>query len=205
LSGWESLPSECCFISSLYDPKKNVEFYRKIRSLSIPEDRWVTVADPTEIVSSSATLGRGVYLGPATILEPNVSLGNWCAMLGRVYVGHDTRIDAYTVCANSVSIAGGVMVGSASFIGANATIREYLRIGRCTLASVGAAVIRDIPEGSIAVGDPSRIIGRTPVVESPPEQSEEADICAMPVPIIKSIEERFRPSKAAASAVTTTI
>jgi len=78
---------------------------------------------PSAIVSSFATLGYGVYVGPATVLEPNVSLGNWCAMLGGVHIAHDTCIDAYTACANSVSVAGGVRVGPAAFIGANATVR----------------------------------------------------------------------------------
>jgi len=165
LSSWKALPPEWCFISSLYGAKRNVAFYLKIRSLDIPEDRWANVIDASAIMSSSVTLGYGVYVGPATVLEPNVSLGNWCAMLGGVYVAHDTRIDTYVACANSVSMAGGVKVGSAAFIGANATVREYLRIGRCAVVGMGATVIRDIPEGSIAVGNPSKVVGTNTLFE----------------------------------------
>jgi len=68
-------------------------------------------------------LGHGVYVGLCHRLEPNVSLGNWCAMLGGVHIAHDTCIDAYTACANSVSVAGGVRVGPAAFIGAKRATR----------------------------------------------------------------------------------
>jgi acetyltransferase EpsM len=165
LSVWRSLPPECRFISSLYGPKRNVEYYLKIRSLGIPEDRWANIVDPSAIISLSVALGSGVYVGPATVLEPGVSLGNWCAMLGSVYIAHDTCIDAYTACANSVSIAGGVRVGVATFVGANATVREYLQIGRYAVVGMGAVVIRDIPEASVAVGNPSRIVGEVTPTE----------------------------------------
>jgi len=165
LSFWRALPAECHFISSLYSPKSNVEFYLKIRSLGIPDGRWANVVDPSAIVSSSVVLGHGVYLGPVTVLEPNVSIGNWCAMLGRVYIAHDTCIGDYAACANSASIAGGVRVGLCAFIGANATVRECLQIGRHTVIGMGAVVIRDIPDGSIVVGNPSRIIGETAQAE----------------------------------------
>lgn len=158
MSSWKNLPAEYSFISSLYGPKKNVEFFQKIKSLGIPEIRWATVVDATAIVSPLATLGYGTYVGPATILEPNVSLSNWCAMLGRVYVAHDTRMGDYVTCANSVSIAGRVTIGVAAFIGANATVRERTQIGANALVGMGCVVIRDVPNGQIIVGNPGRIL-----------------------------------------------
>lgn len=158
MSSWKDLPVEYSFISSLYGPKRNVEFFQKIKSLGIPETRWTTVVDATAIVSPIVTLGYGTYVGPATILEPNVSLGNWCAMLGRVYVAHDTRMDDYVTCANSASIAGRVTMGVATFIGANATIRERTRIGTSALVGMGCVVIHDVPDGQVVVGNPGRIL-----------------------------------------------
>jgi sugar O-acyltransferase (sialic acid O-acetyltransferase NeuD family) len=158
LSSWEDLPDDCLFVSSLYGPKKNADYFDRIKSLGIPETRWAAVVDPTAIVLSHATWGYGSYIGPATVLEPNVSLGNWCAMLGRVYIAHDTRMDDYTVCANSASIAGGVSVGSATFIGANAIVREHIRIGNNALVGMGSVVIRDVPDNSVVVGNPCREI-----------------------------------------------
>lgn len=162
LQSWEALPGGCLFISSLYSPKKNTEFFLKIQSLGIPESRWATVIDPTAIVLSSITLGRGSYIGPATLLEPNVCVGNWCALLGRVYVAHDTCLGAYAACANNASIAGGVKAGVAAFIGANATVREYLHIGDNSVVGMGAAVVRDVLAGSIVAGNPARMIGSIP-------------------------------------------
>ena len=115
------------------------------------------------------------------MVEPNVSLCNWCALLGTVYVGHNTSTGAYPACANSVSIARGVKVGSAAFSGAGVTIREYLRIGPHALVDIGAVVIRDVPEGSIAVGNPSSAIGRTAEAKSLRENAVDVGICDRPV------------------------
>lgn len=158
LPSWKSLPQDCQFLSSLYGPRRNPEFYRRIQSLRIPGERWATIVDPTAVLSWSVTLGRGVYVGPLTVLEPAVCLADGSVMLGSVYVAHDSRIDTYTACANSVSIAGGVRVGSSTFVGANSTVREYVRIGDRAVVGMGAVVIHDVADGSVVAGNPSRVI-----------------------------------------------
>jgi sugar O-acyltransferase (sialic acid O-acetyltransferase NeuD family) len=156
LSSWEDLPSECLFLTSLYGPKKNCQFFELVKSLDVPESRWATVVDPSAIVSTTVTMGYGVYIGPGVILEPMVCLGNLCAMLGNVYIAHGSRFADYVVCANSVSIAGEVSVGEASFIGANAAVREYTHIGSRTVIGMGSVVLRDVADGQIVAGNPAR-------------------------------------------------
>jgi sugar O-acyltransferase (sialic acid O-acetyltransferase NeuD family) len=155
LSSWRDLPCECLFITSLYGPKKNPDFFELIKSLGIPERRWAMIIDPNAIISTTATLGYGTYVGPGTVLEPMVSVGNHCAMLGNVYISHHSCLGDYVVCANSVSIAGGVSVGDVSFIGANATIREYTKIASGAVVGAGSVVIKNVLAGQTVAGNPA--------------------------------------------------
>jgi acyl-[acyl carrier protein]--UDP-N-acetylglucosamine O-acyltransferase len=129
-----------------------------------------------------------------------VSLGNWCVMLGNVYVAHDSRLGEYVTCANSVSIAGGVTVGSRTFVGANATVREYSRIGRDVLVGMGSVVIRDILDESVVVGNPGRVIGRLPCAGLAPEGGEVSQVSTgSTVPPLKVVERRVRAESSDAS------
>jgi len=60
------------------------------------------------------------------------------------------------LCANSVSIAGCVSIGSVSYIGANSTIREYTKIGSRAIIGMGSVVIQNVQSDQIVAGNPAR-------------------------------------------------
>ena len=156
LKAWRDLSPDHLFLTSLYGPKNTPPFENLIASLEIPNERWITVVDPLALVSAHVSMEFGCFVGPFCVLEPRVTLGSKCALLGNVYLAHDAVLSEYTVCANSVSIAGGVKVGRASYIGANASLREYTAIGNCTVIGAGSVVVEDIPNGETVIGNPAR-------------------------------------------------
>lgn len=160
LSYWRNLSPEYLFLSSLYGPRKTLNFFKLIKSLGIPESRWATLIDPYAIVSETAELGYGTYIGPHTTVHQMVRLGNHCALFGNVYISHHSHLADYVVCANSVCILGAVSVGEASFIGAGATIRDYTRIGAHAIVGMGSVVLKDVPDGEIVLGNPARPLRR---------------------------------------------
>lgn len=81
-------------------------------------------------------------------------------MLGNVYIAHNGRLADYVVCANSVSIAGEVSIGRATFIGANATVREHVKVGSCAVIGMGSVVLNDVAARQIVVGNPARVMPR---------------------------------------------
>jgi sugar O-acyltransferase (sialic acid O-acetyltransferase NeuD family) len=158
LNSWSELPDDYGFLSSLYGPKCNAEFCETIERLAIPAARWATVVDPTAVVSPDATLARGVFVGPLCVVEPQAQLGSQSVLLGSVHLAHHVQLDDYVACANRVSLAGGVQIGRAAFVGATACVREYVRVGDRAVIGMGSVVLDDVAPGQTVAGNPARAL-----------------------------------------------
>jgi UDP-2-acetamido-3-amino-2,3-dideoxy-glucuronate N-acetyltransferase len=110
----------------------------------------VTVGDNTKIqnhalVYEPATLGTGVFIGPAVVLTNDTYPRS---------VGPDgglkTAADWQPV---------GVEIGDGASVGARAVCVAPLTIGRWALVAAGAVVTRDVPAHAMVAGVPARQIG----------------------------------------------
>jgi sugar O-acyltransferase (sialic acid O-acetyltransferase NeuD family) len=155
LAAWSRLNSRLLFLSSLYGAKRMQDFAARVDSLKIPARRWASFIDPRATVFPGVAVGKGTFVGPGSVVEPAVRLGVRCALLGNVYVAHDSQLGEYVACANSVSIAGEVRIGRNSFIGANATVREHLQIGANAVVGMGAVVVEPVASGMTVAGNPA--------------------------------------------------
>ena len=52
----------------------------------------------------------------------------------------------------------GPIVGKGAKIGANATILPGIRIGENALVGAGSVVVEDVPDNTVVVGNPARVI-----------------------------------------------
>jgi acetyltransferase-like isoleucine patch superfamily enzyme len=55
-------------------------------------------------------------------------------------------------------LAGNVFVGERTFIGANAIVKQGIKIGKDVIVGAGSVVLSDIPDGKKIVGNPNRYI-----------------------------------------------
>jgi acetyltransferase-like isoleucine patch superfamily enzyme len=114
-----------------------------------------------------ATQGGYVHLGKDVSVHPfSVVYG-----YGGVTIGDGTRIATSTVIVSSThgiddpdrrvaeSWSGtGIEIGEDVWVGAGARILDGIRIGHRSVIGAGAVVTRDIPDASIAVGVPARVV-----------------------------------------------
>lgn len=56
---------------------------------------------------------------------------------------------------------GTIEIGDNTFIGARTIITYNTKIGNDCIIGCGSIVTRDIPDGSVAVGVPAKVIGKT--------------------------------------------
>lgn len=106
------------------------------------------------IVMMGATINIGASIGDGTMVDMNVAIG------GRVQVGKMCHIGAGSVLAGVIEppSAQPVVIEDDVLIGANAVVLEGVRIGKGSVIAAGAIVTQDVPEYSVVVGAPGRVI-----------------------------------------------
>lgn len=82
------------------------------------------------------------------IINPNVKIGEGCSILNGVLVGDDKRGRR----------KGCPIIGNYVYIGANSNIVGNITIGNDVLIAPGAFVNFDVPDHSIVLGNPGKII-----------------------------------------------
>jgi acetyltransferase-like isoleucine patch superfamily enzyme len=94
-------------------------------------------------IHSNCYVAQYTEIGDGAFLAPGVTVAN----------------DLYPGQAASAAVMSGPWIGPGAQIGVNATILPFVRIGPGCLIGAGAVVARDIPEGTVAFGNPARVHG----------------------------------------------
>jgi sugar O-acyltransferase (sialic acid O-acetyltransferase NeuD family) len=128
------------------------------RSLPLPHDRLVSLIDPSVFVSRTARVGVGCVFYPHGYLGLSARIGDHVFALAGCTVNHDDVLEDRVVLASGVTLAGSVHVEEGCYLGQSCSVRQMLRIGRDSVIGMGAVVIRDVPPGSVIVGNPGRLL-----------------------------------------------
>lgn len=132
--------------------------YVLIRTLAEHNIELMTVIHPSAVVSESAEISRGVYVGPQAVVEAHASIGVGSIVNCGACICHECSLgSAVTICPG-VIIGGKTRIGDKTWLGIGTTIIDKISIGSLCFIGAGAAVIKDLPNGVLAVGVPARIV-----------------------------------------------
>lgn len=98
------------------------------------------ICDPSAIISSSAEIGEGVFIGKSAIINAEARIGKMVIINTNAIVEHECVVDDFAHIAVSAVLCGQVQVGNSAFIGANATIIQCRKINPHTLVPAGVVV-----------------------------------------------------------------
>lgn len=139
--------------------QKEKEVYEKIESMGIPNDRYATLIHPTAIIPCGyCKVGFGVMMAALSQLSPDTTIEDNCILLPNSFVGHDSYLKRFAHVATNGVVGANVIVGKGVHVGSNSTIREKIVIGDYSLIGSGSVVLNDVPENSIFVGNPARLL-----------------------------------------------
>lgn len=126
------------------------------RGLGLADERWATVVHPAAVVPAGTELGPGTVLLAGCVLTTPLRLGAFVVAMPHVLLTHDDELADGVTLAGRATLAGGVRVGTAAYLGQGALIRENVSIGPGAVVGMGAVVLTDVPAGQTWVGSPAR-------------------------------------------------
>lgn len=138
--------SEVFFNIGVADVSIKLQISERCRALG-----WkpFTVVHPSAIVSPTARLGDGVFVGPLAIVSTNAVVGHHCIVHLHSSIGHDASVGDYCAILPGARISGSVQIGNRVLIGSNAFVNAGVRIGDDCQVDALTYVSRDLPEGHI--------------------------------------------------------
>lgn len=128
------------------------------KTIPLPEDRLVSLVDPSCYVHPTAQIGKGCVIFPNCFIGFRAKIGNRAFILSNSVVNHDDVLHDQVVLASGVTLAGFVVVETDCYLGQSCTVREFLRIGRGSLIGMGAVVIKNVEPNSVMAGNPARLL-----------------------------------------------
>jgi sugar O-acyltransferase (sialic acid O-acetyltransferase NeuD family) len=156
-----SIYKECLFVNGIGSTKNFLRKDKIISKSGIEVDRFETVIHPTASVSRMAKIGAGVVIFQNVTVTSNVEIGCYNIILPNTVVSHDVVVGDYTCITGGVSISGNVIIGRSCYIGTNSTIIDNIRIGNYCLVGMGSVVLREVPDNTVVVGNPARVLRAT--------------------------------------------
>lgn len=117
-----------------------------------------SVSNKAIIGSYEVIIGNGCNILDNAIFSNTVSIGKGCLIYYNVTVTHDCEVGDFVELSPGVTLLGSCKIGSFSQIGSNATILPKIQIGQNVIIGAGAVVTKDVPNNSVAVGSPAKVI-----------------------------------------------
>ncbi|NIS80954.1 MAG: UDP-N-acetylglucosamine diphosphorylase/glucosamine-1-phosphate N-acetyltransferase [Anaerolineales bacterium] len=118
---------------------------------------------PFAHLRSGARLGRQVHVGnfgevKNSTLGPGVKMGHF-SYVGDATVGENANVGAGTITCNfDGERKHATEIGEMAFIGSDTMLVAPVRVGRGARTGAGSVVNRDVPDWTMAVGVPARVI-----------------------------------------------
>jgi UDP-N-acetylbacillosamine N-acetyltransferase len=117
-----------------------------------------TIVHPRAVVANDAVLGPGAFVAAGAVVNSQARIGAQVIVNTCASVDHESVVEDGAHICPGVHLAGGVVVGRASWVGIGASVVDKVRIGAGSIIGAGAVVVGDIPDGVMAYGVPARVI-----------------------------------------------
>lgn len=119
---------------------------------------FVNAIHQSSIISKHARVGRGCMILHNTIVQAAAVIGDHVIINTAAQVDHDCVVGDFAHLAPGSILCGNVTVGEGSLVGAGAVVKPGVRIGKWVTIGSGTVVVKDVPDYSVVVGNPARVI-----------------------------------------------
>ncbi|MBC7919569.1 MAG: acetyltransferase [Ferruginibacter sp.] len=122
------------------------------------EHASTVVSHSSALLSTLAWVDEGTVVFHRAVVQSGVRVGRHVILNTAAVVEHDCVLADFVHVAPGAVLCGRVRVDEGTLIGAGATVLPGVAIGRWCTVGAGAVVTRPLPDFSVAVGMPARVI-----------------------------------------------
>jgi sugar O-acyltransferase (sialic acid O-acetyltransferase NeuD family) len=108
------------------------------------------------VISNTATIDEGTVIMQNATIQSCTVIGKHCIINTAATIDHDCMIEDFVHISPNATLCGNVQVGEGCWIGAGATVIQGIRIGKWSVIGAGAVVVKDIPDYTLAYGNPCK-------------------------------------------------
>lgn len=113
------------------------EIYQKLKKIGY---HLPVISDPSAIISDTAVLEEGTFVGKGAIINSEAKIGKGCIINTMSLVEHDCIVGDFVHLAVGAILCGGVFIGKSAFVGANATVLQGISVPENTTIPAGIVV-----------------------------------------------------------------
>lgn len=110
------------------------------------------------ILSPTVKIGEGSVVMAGAVINADTTVGRHCIVNTGASIDHDCAIYDFVHISPHVTLCGQVTVGGCSWIGAGTVVIQGKTIGKNCIIGAGSVIICDIPDNSLAYGNPCKVI-----------------------------------------------
>lgn len=117
-----------------------------------------TISKKADIGSFGINIGTGCNILSGVKISNDVTIGKGTLIYYNSIITHDCKIGDFVEISPGATLLGRCIIGDNVQIGAGSIILPDVTIGKNSVIGAGAVVLKDIPENSVAIGVPAKII-----------------------------------------------
>lgn len=119
---------------------------------------FVNLFHPSAVVAPSVTLTNALQLEALSIIASCTTIGFAVNIKRGSSIGHHCKLEDYVTINPGVTICSNVHIGKSASIGAGSVVRDGVCIGNNSVIGMGSVVTKDIPDNTIAYGNPCAVV-----------------------------------------------
>ncbi|TKJ39806.1 acyl-[acyl-carrier-protein]--UDP-N-acetylglucosamine O-acyltransferase [candidate division LCP-89 bacterium B3_LCP] len=138
---------------------KNVRIHKSAVIGTLPQDLKFKGEPSVAIVGDNTIIREFVTVNRGTEASERTAIGQECLIMAYAHVAHDCILEDKVIMANSVNLAGHVVLEEQVIIGGLVPIHQFVRIGCHAFIAGGTRVPKDVPPFVLAANEPLRYAG----------------------------------------------
>ncbi|MFC1952776.1 acetyltransferase [Chloroflexota bacterium] len=120
---------------------------------------------PDALIAKDVSIGEGVVIAAGVVINPATRIGDYAIINTGVILEYGSVVEDYAHISPGVAVGGLVTVNKYAHVGIGVTINDNLTIGENVTVGAGAVVVTDIPDNTIAIGVPARVVRHKELAE----------------------------------------